>query len=217
MSNLARKQQHDPQVSETFGTVIRSEQGALVVETETREVRARRATSCLLEPVPGDLVLIAAMDGARRPTCSRCSSARRGSGDPRRRWGSRHQAAFWLLWRGGRRGRAHGGAQRGDGGLRRGPRQRRRGERRARAPLFLSKFIRAEVGRAKIFGETVDSVLDRVSQRLKRSYRVVEECDHVRAEQIDYAAKKRLSLHGEHALVTAQHLAKIEGDQIHLG
>ena len=61
------------------------------------------------------------------------------------------------------------------------------------------------------------ALLDRVSSRVKRSYRMVEECDHVRAEQIDYAAKKRLSLHGETALLTAQHLAKVEGDQIHLG
>src|SRR6202012_3994257 len=82
---------------------------------------------------------------------------------------------------------------------------------------FLGKLVRAEIGKAKVFGETLDSMLERVSQRVKRSYRVVEECDHVRAEQLDYAAKKRLSLHGETAMLTAQHLAKVEGDQIHLG
>ncbi len=218
MSNLARKQQHDPQVSETFGTVIRSEQGALVIETETREVRARRATSCLLEPVPGDLVLIAAMDGSaqayvlavlEREAGAPATLVADGDLDIKLPSGSFGVAASEGVRMVARKevtvvsGAVHVNAVEGSVALER--------------LSFLSKFIRAEVGRAKIFGETVDSVLDRVSQRLKRSYRVVEECDHVRAEQIDYAAKKRLSLHGEHALVTAQHLAKIEGDQIHLG
>jgi hypothetical protein len=218
MSNLARKQQHDPEVSETFGTVIRVERGMLVVETETREVRAKRATSCLLEPAPGDLVLIAGVDMGRqayvlavleREEGAPATLVADGDLDIKLPGGSFGVVASESVRMVASKevsvvsGAIHVNAVDGSVALER--------------LSFLSKFIRAEVGRAKIFGETVDSVLERVSQRLKRSYRIVEECDHVRAEQIDYAAKKRLSLHGENALVTAQHLAKIEGDQIHLG
>jgi hypothetical protein len=218
MRNLARKQSHDPEVSETYGTVIRSEQGIFVVETETRLVRAKRATSCLLEPAPGDLVLIAAVDVAEHAyvlaVLDRAAGApgtlvADGDLDIKLPGGSFSVAARESVRLTASKdvsvlsAAVHVNAIDGSVALER--------------LSFLSKFIRAEVGKAKVFGETVDSVLERVSQRIKRSYRVIEECDHVRAEQIDYTAKKRLSLHGENALVTAQHLAKIEGDQIHLG
>lgn len=218
MSNLARKQQHDPQVSETFGTVIRQEQSVFVVETETREVRAKRATSCLLEPVPGDLVLIAAAD--RESQAYVLAVLEREAGAPATLVAEGDldiklpQGSFGVVASESVRMVANKDVSVISGAVRVNAVE---GSVALERLSFLSKFIRAEVGRAKIFGETVDSVLERVSQRLKRSYRIVEECDHVRAEQIDYAAKKRLSLHGENALVTARHLAKIEGDQIHLG
>ena len=65
--------------------------------------------------------------------------------------------------------------------------------------------------------ETLDSVLDRFSQRVKRSYRTVEETDQLKAERIDYTASSTMSLHGENALVTAEQLVKVDGEQIHLG
>ena len=55
---------------------------------------------------------------------------------------------------------------------------------------FLGTFVRAEIEKIKLFAEHVDSVVDRVAQRVKRSYRTVEETDQVRAERIDYVAKK---------------------------
>ena len=50
---------------------------------------------------------------------------------------------------------------------------------------------------------------------MKRSYRAVEETDQLRAGQIDYVAKETLSLHGENALLTAEELVKVDGEQIH--
>jgi hypothetical protein len=82
---------------------------------------------------------------------------------------------------------------------------------------FVATLFRAELESAKLIGKTFDSLLERFSQRVKRSYRVVEESDHLRAAQIDYAAKKSMSLHAENALLTAEELVKIDGDQIHLG
>lgn len=218
MHNLARKQQHDPEVSQTLGTVVRVEQGVLVVETETREVRARRATSCLLEPLPGDLVLVAAVDFDQDVYVLAVMEREAG-------------APASIVADGDLAIKLSGGAL--DVVAAQGVRvvsskevsvvsaairvNAVDGSVALERLSFLGKFLRAEIGKAKVFGETFDSVLDRVSQRVKRSYRIIEECDHVRAEQLDYAAKKRLSLHGETALLTARHLAKVEGDQIHLG
>src|SRR4051812_26455194 len=61
MSNLAKKQQPKRESTQDHGTVIRTEGQAFILETEAGEFRARRATSCLLEPLPGDLVLVATL------------------------------------------------------------------------------------------------------------------------------------------------------------
>jgi hypothetical protein len=218
MHNLARKQQHDPEVSQTLGSVVGVEEGLLVVETETRRVLARRATSCLLEPAPGDVVLVAAVDFDHHAYV--LAVLEREAGAPGNIVADGDLAiklpggALDVVAADGVHvvsekevsvvsGAVQVNAVDGSVALER--------------LSFLGKFLRAEIGKAKVFGETLDSLLDRVSQRVKRSYRIVEECDHVRAEQLDYAAKKRLSLHGENTLITAQHLAKVEGDQIHLG
>jgi hypothetical protein len=198
--------------------VVFVEEGVFVVETETREVRARRATSCLLEPVPGDVVLVAAVDFDRHAYV--LAVLEREAGAPGNIVADGDLGiklpggAFEVMAADGVRVVSSKEVSVVSGAVRVNAVD---GSVALERLSFLGKFLRAEIGRAKVFGETLDSMLDRVSQRVKRSYRIIEECDHVRAEQLDYAAKKRLSLHGETALLTAQHLAKVEGDQIHLG
>src|SRR5262249_51795939 len=67
---------------------------------------------------------------------------------------------------------------------------------------FVSSLVRGEVDRIKVLAESVDSTLTRLYQRVKRSYRVVEELDQVKAERIDYEAKEHIQLHGKNALIT---------------
>jgi hypothetical protein len=69
----------------------------------------------------------------------------------------------------------------------------------------------------KLIGRFFHSMIDSISQKVKRSYRVVEDIDHVRSSQIDYRASKNMSLRGQNALINAEELVKIDGDQIHLG
>jgi hypothetical protein len=77
--------------------------------------------------------------------------------------------------------------------------------------------VRAQIDKLKLFAEHVDSVAERVAARVRRSYRTVEECDQVRAERIDYVAKGTMTLHAENALLTAEELVKLDGEQIHVG
>ena len=63
----------------------------------------------------------------------------------------------------------------------------------------------------------VDTVMERISQKVKRSYRLVEECDYLRSGEVDYRADKNMSLHGDNTMVTAKELVKVDGGQIHLG
>jgi hypothetical protein len=82
---------------------------------------------------------------------------------------------------------------------------------------LLGSFVRAEFDRIKVLAASCDSVFDRLLQRVKRSYRFVEEHDQVRATQIDYVAQNNASLRGENTLITAKDLVKVDGEQIHLG
>jgi hypothetical protein len=82
---------------------------------------------------------------------------------------------------------------------------------------FLGTFLQANIEKAKLVAGSLDSTLERWSQRVRRSHRFVEEIDQVRADQIDYSAKKSLSLHSRNAMVIAEELVKLDGEQLHVG
>ena len=63
----------------------------------------------------------------------------------------------------------------------------------------------------------VDTTLERLSTRMKRCYRFVEEIDVTRAHEIDTRADKTIHLRSKNTFVNAEQLVKLEGEQIHLG
>lgn len=87
----------------------------------------------------------------------------------------------------------------------------------AEALTFLGKTVSTEVDRVKINARAIDSVLERWSQRVKRSFRVIEEVDQVRSGAIDYAAQGNAHLRAENTVVTAEKLVKLNGEQVHIG
>ena len=82
---------------------------------------------------------------------------------------------------------------------------------------FVGRLLTANAEAAKTVIGTVDHCVERLSQRLKRSYRFIEELDSTRAGQIDQRAQSTLSIRAQNALVTARDLFKVDGEQIHLG
>jgi len=82
---------------------------------------------------------------------------------------------------------------------------------------FFGRLLQAEVSKVALVAKEVDSVMDRLSQRAKRVFRFVEEIDQTRAGSVDLRAQNLLALRGENAVVSARVLAKIDGEQIHLG
>jgi hypothetical protein len=81
----------------------------------------------------------------------------------------------------------------------------------------IGTVLQAQLGKAKIVAGTIDQAADRVVQRVKRAYRFVSEIEQVRAQRMDLAAEKTMSLHAENTVVTAEELVKVDGGQIHLG
>ena len=216
MNNLATK--IDPsRVFQEGGAVLRLEGPCILVETTSGTYRARRAVSCLVAPEPGDRVLVAALEDG---TVYVLAILEREAG---------HATAISVdgdLTVQLPNGRFSVAAQEGmnlisgkdvaivTGGL---EVNAVRGSFAVEHLSFLGTFLQANIEKAKLVAGSLDSSLDRLSQRVKRSYRFVEEIDQVRADQIDYAAKKSLSLHARNAMVTAEELVKLDGEQIHVG
>jgi hypothetical protein len=216
MRNAAKRLDDDP-VSQDVGTIVRVEGPVFVVRTRSGDVEAARAATCLLEPGDGDRVLVG---GSRREgwyvlaILTRAEGARAAvvvDGDLELRVRSGRfvvaaQDGVELVSGGDlsvASGRIDVHAVDGNVTLSR--------------LTFLGTIVRAEIEKIKLVAERLDAVVERVAQRVKRSYRSVEESDQVRAERIDYAANKSMSLHAENALLTAEELVKIDGEQIHVG
>jgi hypothetical protein len=82
---------------------------------------------------------------------------------------------------------------------------------------FFGRLVRAEVTKVALVAQEVDSALTRLTQRAKRVFRFVEEIDQTRAGTVDLRAENLLALRGENAVISARVLAKVDGEQIHLG
>lgn len=216
MDNLARKLEQGD-VHQQTGTVLRSEGSEMWVCTSRGEYLARRAVSCLVAPEPDDHVLVACeADGScwvlavleREPGATARVVA---DGDlqlqvPAGRFTVAAQEGMSLV--SGRdttvvSAKLDVNAVEGNVALGR--------------LSYFGRAVLAEVDRVKLLAQNVDAVLERWSQRVKRCFRRVEEFDQLRAERIDYRAERNMSLHAEHAAITAKGLCKVDGEQIHLG
>lgn len=85
-----------------------------------------------------------------------------------------------------------------------------------RISLFAG-LVRSEAHTVQAVLGVLDSTLERLSQRVKRAYRFVEEMDVTRAGSIDYRADDVASLRARHTVMAADELVKVDGKQIHLG
>jgi len=216
MSNLAHKL--DPtQLVQEAGTVTCAVPDRLMVRTDSGQYRAKRAASCLLKPEQGDEVLVVTMPRGR---CYVLAVLERDEG-----------AAAELTASGDLsirlpRGRLTMASPKGIGLLSEGEIDMATRSFKLNAVdgsvalqklSYLGCYLQSELERVKAFASSIDTVAERISQRVKRCYRTVEQYDHVRAERLDYKAKRTMSLHGQNAIMTAQQLVKVDGEQIHVG
>ena len=82
---------------------------------------------------------------------------------------------------------------------------------------FFGNFLQGQIQKIKLIGQTCDSVFERVSQRVKRCYRRVEELEQLTAGQLNYRVKKLMSLRGKYSVLTAEEDVRIDGDKILMG
>lgn len=216
MMNLAEQlDQHA--LRQELATVARRDGDRFVLDTSTGACSASRAASCLLEPAVGDRVICATTATGRAWVLAVLER------DPTTAARLSAEGDLELRVRGGRLSLSSDqgvdvttsadvqvtsravGVNAVDGHV------------VVQRLTYLGRFLQTEVEKVKSLAGTFDAVLGRFSQRVKRSYRKVEEYDCVKAKQIDYVAETTLSLHGETALVTAAELVKVDGSQVHVG
>ncbi len=216
MENLARRRA-DNTVHQELGAVLRVDGLDVTVSTPDGEYVARRAVSCLVAPRAGDEVILAfggdrgrwvlAVLEREAVTPTRVSV----EGDlevslPSGRFVVAADEGVELV--SGRRVTVTAGELRVDAG---------EATLSSQALALLGRVAQVEVERIRTVAESIDRVAGRAWERVRRSYRFVEETDHLRAERIDYEATGAVNLHGENAVVTAEALVKVDGAQIHLG
>ncbi|APR88234.1 hypothetical protein A7982_13583 [Minicystis rosea] len=190
-------------------------EGAILVDAGAGEYEAKRAVSCLVEPMLGDVVLVSVAPGVCYVLAVLEREGRAASvvveGDPtvkvpRGRFVVAAAEGVDLV--SGKAATLTADDVRVNA---------RTGSLLIESLSYVGTVVQAQLEKAKIAATTLDTSVERLTQRAKRAYRFVEQFEQVRAARLDYTAKKNLSLHAENALVTAEQLVKVDGAEIHLG
>lgn len=216
MKNLATELQYDAVSLET-GKVKLSSDRLYMVDTPSGRVPAAKSVSCLVEPLPGDTVLISRSASGKSYILSILEREK----DQR----------VELIFNGdvdlkAKEGRMRLAAQKGLDLVSAGETAMVSGElsiNSLQAEIniqrlsFFGTFLHGQIERIKLIGQTCDSIFERVSQNIKRCFRRVEELEQLQAGQLDYQVKKLMSLRGQYTILTAQEDVRIDGDKILMG
>jgi len=211
----AKKLAHVEAYLET-GRVERIADDVLEVRLASGTCRARRAKSCLVAPEVGDKVLCAIdADGAYALAVleGRAAAPTKVSVD----------GDLQIQSRGGR---VTVGAGQGIALVSSSDVSVAAREVNVRAPKgsvaidelgVFGRLVQAQVAKVTLAAQEVDTIAERLSQRVKRAFRFVEDIDQTRAGTVDMRAEKMIGIRGENAVLSARVLAKVDGEQIHIG
>lgn len=193
------------------------ERGDIVIDRQGRRLHCRRAHSCLTPPEADDRVWVVS-DG--RSEHYVCAVLHRPDAGPVR-----------LQVQGDMELRAIGGQLRLHGDTRLVLRSNEELHADAGTLAFAAREasveadaaqvrcgrIETRVGLWRLVGRVLESAAERIVQASRHSVRKIETVDYLRAGQIDYAAATDARLHADHTIVTAAKLAKLDGEQVHIG
>jgi hypothetical protein len=216
MDNLARVLDSEQAFLE-YGKVIGSEDRYFTVETDRAEMQATKSVSCLVEPLPGDTVLVSQTASGKcyvlsileREDQGPTSLAFDGDVDLRAREGRLRLAAQEGIDLVSAKDTALISAQLSVNSV--------QGEVSIQHLSFFGNFLQGQIQKIKLIGQACDSVLERVSQKVKRCYRRVEELEQLTAGQLNYRVNKLMSLRGKYSVLTAEEDVRIDGDKILMG
>ena len=206
-----------PQSFQDSGTVLRVEGDRVVVQGASAVLYCRRAVSCVVDPRADDLVLFAGIASGERYVLAVLERP----GDPAAVWSSAGpvtlaapEGGVTVAARDGVHVVTPAAVRVTSDGL---SVTAREGDLAVQALTYVGAAVAANLDDIKLTAQRIDTVAERLSQKLKRAYRAVSEIDQLRAEQGDWSFRKTLGLHAANVVATATELVKVDGDQIHLG
>ncbi len=214
--NLARKEE-TLQAFQEFGDIVALQGDTYVISTQSGRYSAKKSTSCLITPEAGARVLMVA-----DPTgeCYILAVLEPGSSQ---KCSIQFDGDTELV---AKSGQIHIAAQKGidlttakdislvSSGMKLHTQNATISISRM---TYMGTTLFAQIDKIKTLATAVDATIKRLTQRLTRSYRNVEEQDQLKAGQIDYSAENTLSVHGKYSLFTAKKDVKIDGKMIHMG
>jgi hypothetical protein len=83
--------------------------------------------------------------------------------------------------------------------------------------LFVGRRLLARAAKSTLVGEVLETMAETITQRAKRVLRVVSQVDQLKAGVADIEAKSALRMHAENSYITAEKVVKVDGENIHLG
>lgn len=215
MKNLARALENEESFLE-YGTVKLAEGGAFRVAAESGAVRAKRSFSCLVEPLPGDTVLVSRAVSRcyilailERHGDQHACIAFEGDADLRVKQGRLRVVAQEGIDLVSAKGTALVSPELSINSV--------QAEVSIQQLSFFGTFLEAQIEKIKLIGQACDSFFERVSQRVQRCYRRVEELEQLTAGQLNYRVNKLMSLRGKYSVLTAEEDVRIDGDKILMG
>jgi hypothetical protein len=82
---------------------------------------------------------------------------------------------------------------------------------------FLSETLEVQIRKAATVIDSLDTVCGRLTERLKTSFRWIENLEQTKAGRISTIVKERFAVRARHASLLAEEEVKIDGKKIHLG
>lgn len=197
-----------PAIQQAGRVVTELGEGLFLVEQDGQGYACRHAASCLLLPEPGDEVLLAHVAGqawilAVLQRAGQAAAQLRVDGD--------------LVIASTR------GAVRLEAGTALGLQseslqvEAEHGVIQVAQMRFSGTLWQGAIGTARLVGQVCETLVDRVMQISKLSFRRVEQIDHVRAAQLDYEGSARVRIRSKYTAVTAKNILKAKGRQVHIG
>lgn len=184
--------------------------GSMIVASEGRGWQCRRAASCLLTPEAGDTVLLARSSDEKLWLLAVLERAT-------------PQQAVQIIVDGDLNIATRGGSLTLNSecqlalASQRLQVQSTHGDCRIGNLEYRGDELNARVTLSRWVGERCESVWHTLTQLSEAVFRQVRKTEHVRVGQLDYQAEDYARLHARNTLITAENIAKIDSDQIHVG
>jgi len=209
MNNVAVLKKNRPvrTVCLSYGRVVEQD-GELhgVMPDGRAAVWARKADGCLLAPEVGDVVLVA--EGGKEGPFVLSVLMKDGTESRLVLKGEVEVQAESLILNAGRRVGLEA-PEIAFSGV--------RGEARFLTFAFLVSACKAEIHKVTTVIQSLDSVTDRLTQRIRNSFRWVENLEQVHAGRIRSIVKQRFFIKARHVSVHAEEEVSMDGRKVHLG